>query len=163
MNCHPERSAARRAVEGSEASKILRLRASPFAQDDKTIQRKPMPHITLEYSSNIIERPDPARVLRRLHDALAAIESYKMPDIKGRAIRHENFLVSDGERDQCFVHLQLAIMPRPPEIKNQSTAKLLEILKDEFADSLKHKNCSISVEIRDLDKDSYAKTTGGSL
>jgi len=122
-----------------------------------------MPHMILEYSANMQERPDPKALLRRLHDTLLTIGSYNMADIKSRIIVHEDFLVSDGERDQAFAHLQLAILPREEKIRNESTEALLNVLKDVFAGSLATKNCGLSVEIRDLDRDSYRKASGGTL
>lgn len=122
-----------------------------------------MPHITVEYSANMTERPKPKIFLRALHDALVACGPYKMEDIKSRLVRHDNFLVSNGEKEQAFVHLHLAIMPRDPEIQKKTTAALLEVLKKEFAESLATKNCAFSVEIRQLDKDSYVKASSGAL
>jgi 5-carboxymethyl-2-hydroxymuconate isomerase len=122
-----------------------------------------MPHITVEYSSNVFERPAPRPFLRRLHDTLIGCGPYKMEDIKSRLVMHDDFLVSSGETDQCFVHLQLAIMPRDPEIMKQTSAALMEVLKDVFSASLADKNCALSVEIRLLDKDTYVKASGGTL
>jgi 5-carboxymethyl-2-hydroxymuconate isomerase len=122
-----------------------------------------MPHITVEYSANMIERPKAKVFLRTLHDALVGCGPYKMEDIKSRLVRYDNFLVSNGEKEQAFVHLHLAIMPRDTEIHKKTTATLLELLKKEFATSMETKNCALSVEIRLLDKDSYIKAGSGTL
>ncbi|MCC7304625.1 MAG: 5-carboxymethyl-2-hydroxymuconate Delta-isomerase [Alphaproteobacteria bacterium] len=122
-----------------------------------------MPHITVEYSSNMLERPDTASFLRKLHDALVGTGHYKMEDIKSRIVMHDQFLVANGEKDQCFAHLHLAIMPREEKVKKETSALLMDILKEYFPHSLAEKNCALSVEIRDLDKPSYIKTSGGTL
>jgi len=114
-----------------------------------------MPHITVEYSSNIEKRPEAQSFLKKLHDTLlAASDTYKIQDIKSRIVVHNDFLVADGANDQPFVHLQLAIMPREEQVKKDTSMKLLEILKQTFAST---KNCALSVEIRILEKESYIK------
>ena len=116
-----------------------------------------MPHIIVEYSANIKKRPEAKTFLKKLHDALLATsDTYKIQDIKSRIVIHDNFLVADGVADQPFVHLQLAIMPREDQVKKVTSAKLLGVLKQTFAEI---KNCSLSVEIRTLDKDCYNKAT----
>lgn len=93
--------------------------------------------------------------LKKLHDTLLAVsDTYKIQDIKSRIIIHDDFLVADGAANQPFVHLQLAIMPREEQVKKESTARLLDVLKDYFSAT---PNCALSVEVRTLDKDCYMK------
>jgi 5-carboxymethyl-2-hydroxymuconate isomerase len=122
-----------------------------------------MPHMTLEYSDNIIDRPVPGILLAELHDALVASGPYDMTQIKSRILVHEQFLVSDGKNDQAFVHLQLAIMPRDVPVMKATTEKLLAFLQDKFPKSKKDLNCSFSVEVRILEKETYVKAHSGTL
>ena len=122
-----------------------------------------MPHITVEYSSNLPERPDAQRFLRHLHDVLVGCGPYKMEDIKSRLIMHDDFVVSNGAHNQGFVHMQLAIMPRDPEIMKKTSETMMDALKKEFSTSLAEYNCALSVEIRLLEKEYYTKASGGTL
>ncbi len=119
-----------------------------------------MPHIYLEYSDNVADRPEPKKLLRGLHDTLAGIESYNIRDIKSRLTVRRDYVVSDGGKNQSFVHLQLAIMPRPEALKKETSEKLLAYLMDTFP---KTGNCSFSVEIRELEKASYSKSVRGEI
>ena len=65
--------------------------------------------------------------------------------------------------DQAFVHLQLAIMPRDEKIMKETSEKLLAFLQGKFPKTKKDKNCSFSVEIRLLDKNTYSKAASGTL
>ncbi len=122
-----------------------------------------MPHMVLEYSDNILDKPEHGTLLRELHAELVASGPYKMEDIKSRVIIHDKFLVSTGDLEQAFVHLQLAILPRPQDVMNATTQKLLAFLQKKFPKTTKDKNCTLSVEIRILEKESYAKAAYGTI
>ncbi len=123
-----------------------------------------MPHIILEHSANIPLPGNAQDLLKDLHDTLISCHtSYNMIDIKSRIITHENYRVSDGTREQGFVHLQLAILPRDPDVRKSTAEKLGARLQELLAPSLAGKNYAISVETRELDKNSYVKAAGGNL
>ena len=122
-----------------------------------------MPHMVLEYSDNVLDRPVPGLLLAALHDALVACGPYNMQDIKSRIVRHDHYMVSDGQNDQAFVHLQLAIMPRDERIMKETSEKLLALLQEKFPKTKKDKNCAFSVEIRLLEKELYRKAASGTL
>ncbi len=122
-----------------------------------------MPHIVLEYSDNVIDRPEPGTLLRDLHNTLVGCGPYTMQDIKSRILVHEKSLTSDGEKDQAFVHLGLAIMPREEKIMKETSEKLLAFLQEKFPKTKRDKNCSFSVEVRLIDKNTYVKAASGTL
>ena len=123
-----------------------------------------MPHIIVEKSSNI-SMPDSAQaVLQKLHETLVAThDSFRMTDIKSRIVTHDDYRVSDGEREQGFIHVQLAILPRDPEVRKAAAQNLHASVSEIFASSLAGKNYSITAEIRDMCKDTYVKGAGGNL
>lgn len=43
-----------------------------------------MPHCILEYSANVVDRPDVTRLLKEIHDALMATGLFTLTDIKWR-------------------------------------------------------------------------------
>jgi 5-carboxymethyl-2-hydroxymuconate isomerase len=122
-----------------------------------------MPHMILEYSDNVIDRPEPGSLLRALHDTLVASGPYDMTQIKSRILIHDKFLTASGNNDQAFVHLELAIMPRDENIMKETSEKLLTLLQEKFPKTKRDKNCSFSVDIRLLEKDLYRKTASGIL
>lgn len=122
-----------------------------------------MPHMILEYSDNVIDHPVPGLLLEGLHNTLVASGPYDMTQVKSRIIIHDKYQTSDGKKDQAFVHLQLAIMPRDEKIMKETSEKLLAYLQEKFPKTVKDKNCSFSVEIRLLEKNTYTKAASGTL
>lgn len=123
-----------------------------------------MPHFVLEYSDNIPGEVDFKEFFKRLHTLLVDVGPFKLSDIKSRAIRHQEFYVADGQESNAFVHLTLSIFKgRDLDIRQAVGEKLLAFLREEFALSLQKLNCSYTVEIREMDKETYFKLVSGDL
>ena len=123
-----------------------------------------MPHFVLEYSDNILEEVDFKEFFKRLHSLLVDVGPFKLSDIKSRAIRHQEFLVADGQESNAFVHLTLSIFKgRDLGIRQAVGEKLLAFLQEEFAGPLQKLSCSYTVEIREMDKETYFKLVSGDL
>ncbi len=123
-----------------------------------------MPHFILEHSSNILESPVTTDLLRSLHTLLVDCGPFKLEDIKSRVHCHQVYCVADGSSDTAFVHLQLALLPgRSEDIRRSVSERLLEFLKRSFSQSLESLCCSLTVELRELDKNTYQKFTSGKL
>jgi 5-carboxymethyl-2-hydroxymuconate isomerase len=89
---------------------------------------------------------------------------FKLKDIKSRAVCRENFYVADGNESNGFIHLTLSILTgRELNLKQTLGEEKLSFLKQEFARSYEEMSCSISVEIKELDRDTYSKATSGNL
>ncbi len=117
-----------------------------------------MPHLVLEYSANVPDRPDLRRVLLDLHDALAATGLFDRKDLKSRALRHDDFAVGDGAEDRPFVALSIAILDgRPDEVKAAISDATLEVLVRAFPRLVDAGRGAISVEVRDLHRASYRR------
>lgn len=123
-----------------------------------------MPHVVLEYSGNVLEQVEFNDFFKKLHSLIIENGPFKLKDIKSRAVRRENFYVSDGNESNGFVHLALSILTgRELDLKQTLGEKILSFLKQEFARSYEEMSCSISVEIKELDRDTYSKATSGNL
>lgn len=117
-----------------------------------------MPHLILECSDNIREEVNTKILFPKLHTLLCEVGPFQLIDIKSRLIRHSEFLVGDGIKSTAFIHLQLAIISgRDISVKEKISTTLLKFLEREYAKSVAELNCSITVEIRDLEKESYMK------
>lgn len=121
-----------------------------------------MPHIMLEYSSNILDEVD-ANALNHIHNTMMKTGHFQFQDIKIRTLPYDNFLVSDGKKNQAFIHLQVSIKPRGDDIKRNLSNSLLEVLEGIFVLTKQEKNVSFTVEIRELHVESYSKAIYGSL
>ncbi|MBL4942277.1 MAG: 5-carboxymethyl-2-hydroxymuconate Delta-isomerase [Colwellia sp.] len=108
-----------------------------------------MPHCVIEHSANI----DGNALISLVHKGALESNLFEAEgsDIKVRALSYSNY--QTGSVDINFVHVTLKILSgRNVEKKSMLSQSVLEQLK-----TLSMSNCSISVEVADIDRASYAK------
>jgi len=111
-----------------------------------------MPHIILEYSSNLGDAAGLPHLLDRLHDALGDTESFESDRIKSRAVRADTYHVGADRRG--FVHATVVFSPgRPEALRRQVGRRLLDIMRSDAA--LGGADVATSVEIRQFEPGMY--------
>jgi 5-carboxymethyl-2-hydroxymuconate isomerase len=106
-----------------------------------------MPHIILEYSSNLGDAG-----LSHLLDALGDTESFESDRIKSRAVRCDTYYVGADRRG--FVHATVLFSPgRPEALRRQVGRRLLDIMRSDAA--LRGADVATSVEIRQFEPGMY--------
>lgn len=116
-----------------------------------------MPHLTIEHSSNLATAITPA-LLRAVNHALLGTGQFEEADIKTRTLAFDSFAVGTADSPRGFVAARLAILSgRSGDIKHDVANVLLEALGSLI--SAGGLELQISVEIVDIDRDSYAKTS----
>ena len=114
-----------------------------------------MPHYILEYSNNISEETDPQHFFPALHQILIE-EGFDASKIKSRIVRHDYYYIGNGNAKNAFVHLTLSILNRHSlEKRKRVGGRILAYLKKYFSKSLSKLNLKISVEIRELEQETY--------
>jgi 5-carboxymethyl-2-hydroxymuconate isomerase len=117
-----------------------------------------MPHLVLEYTANVPDRPDLDELLHRLHDALAAAGPFELSKIKSRVVRHESFRAADGALDRSFVHLGAAVLDgRESEVLRSAADALLAVLCEAFPRARREQRCDVTLEIREMPRALYFK------
>lgn len=117
-----------------------------------------MPHLVLEYSNNLPEPLDHRALFAELHAALERFDAARPAEIKSRAIAHEHFRVGAGAPESVFVHLTVAILSgRELALRQQLSAELLAILRRAFARVWEERRCDVTVEIREMQRETYGK------
>ena len=117
-----------------------------------------MPHLVLEYTANVPDRPDFRRVLLDLNEALMAPGLFERKDVKSRAVRHDVYAVADGAEDLSFVALTIAILEgRSDEVKGALAEAALDVLVRAFPRLVAGGRGAITVEVRDLHRASYRR------
>ncbi len=112
-----------------------------------------MPHITVEYSANLLPRVDPARLVRHAHEAAAATGTFKMGGIRTRAVPRDVFLVADGDPANAFVAVQVRIgTGRTPEVRRALGAAIFDAVSRELADVFVDTPLAISLEVIEIDE-----------
>lgn len=120
-----------------------------------------MPHCILEYSNNIVDRPDFKILLQEINKYLAGTGLFKLNDIKSRVIGHDLFVVGDGSKDRTFITMNISILSgRDNSIKKDISDSLLKLLAQYFPKTLAVTHCSLTVQITDIQRDSYGRIIG---
>ena len=107
-----------------------------------------MPHCIVEYSSCI-----DAKLLKAIYDGAVKSTLFAVDgsDIKVRVIPYEDYTTGNLKLD--FVHVQLRILSgRNSEQKSMLSESVLSEIK-----LLDMSDCSVSVEVVDMDRESYSK------
>ena len=106
-----------------------------------------MPHVILELSNNI-EKQNHTQLLTEIHQNLTEMLPTQLESCKSRVIRHEEFLVGDGNINNAFVHLNIEVLSgRTQATLDLVAKKLMTLLQNNFKSLL---NIHFSVSIKDL-------------
>lgn len=117
-----------------------------------------MPHLVLEYSSNIIEKSHMTYLFQECHSILEKMLPTDIDGCKSRSIECHNYYIGNGESNNAFVHISLKIMPgRSPDKLKSVGDNMMAVLKRYFAHSLNKLNVQITLEIMELE--TYFKIT----
>jgi 5-carboxymethyl-2-hydroxymuconate isomerase len=117
-----------------------------------------MPHCIFEYSANIADDPDWHQIILKVHEKLVSTGQFVAEDIKSRVIRHENFVIGNGEQNQSFITLTIQILDRrSDEMKRELAQMASKILIEAFPRSLAEQKCSITVQISEIHRVSYQR------
>lgn len=119
----------------------------------------PVPHLTLEYTAGCESRVDLRDLFGQLHQVVADALPTRIEHCKSRALRHEVFLCGAPGSPADFVHLDLLVLEgRSTEVKRTTSERALELLRVAFAAG--RPGLQITVNVRDIDRDVYAKHPG---
>ena len=116
-----------------------------------------MPHLTLEYSSNLASL-GVNETLQALNQALAGCGQFEEADIKSRAQAFEHCVVGIAPQGRAFAHIKLAILSgRSAEAKLALSQLLLQTLEQCLPPS-PGLNVQLCAEILEIDRASYSKS-----
>lgn len=120
-----------------------------------------MPHIYLDYSSNVPGDLATLALMKQFHSILAD-HGVSIGNCKSRATERVAYVVGDGSRDESFVHLDVAMLEgRSPEAKESIGTALLRALIDTYGGL--DPEPQLTVEIRDIPRTSYFKHPAGTI
>lgn len=121
-----------------------------------------MPQIVLEYSSNIEQEIESQVLLVEIASIVSAAGGIPVEDFKSRAMKRKEYVVGEGRSMDAFVHLEIGLFAgRSTEIKRRIGEDCIEYLEEYFTPSRDELSLQITVEIREMEKESYFKTVIG--
>jgi 5-carboxymethyl-2-hydroxymuconate isomerase len=84
--------------------------AAKCAVDARSRTRKLLvPHILIEYSSNLDAQLDFPRFMTALRDTALSTGVFPLGGIRVRAYRADHYVVADGHAENAFVHIMLRV------------------------------------------------------
>lgn len=117
-----------------------------------------MPHCVLEYSSNVVDRIDTRAFFLELHQTIIKSGPFNLDQIKSRAVCRDEFVVGDGNPDKSFVYLQISILSgRDKGIRTTLSQRALKLIEIYFPKTHASGTCSMTVEIREMDKETHLR------
>ncbi|MCY3879359.1 MAG: 5-carboxymethyl-2-hydroxymuconate isomerase [Rhodobacteraceae bacterium] len=111
-----------------------------------------MPHLTIEYSSNVGEWADIDGLCDRLRRA--AIESglFSSAGVRVRAICCRHYSIADGAEDRGFVDISVRLRGgRPHDARRRATQMIFGAAEDYLGEALESHPLALSLEMRDID------------
>jgi len=111
-----------------------------------------MPHVIVEYSSNLETQIDIPGLLRKVHEAALATGVFELAAVRTRAERRDCYAVADSHPDNSFVAVVVRIAPgRNDEIRHRLGASMFGALCDYLAHFEKTNPIVISLEVQQVD------------
>jgi 5-carboxymethyl-2-hydroxymuconate isomerase len=118
-----------------------------------------MPHIIVEYSSNLEANVSPRRLVDTLHQAALATGVFPLGGLRTRAERREIYAVADGDPDNAFVAVVARIgAGRDAETRKRVAAALMAALEAETAQAFRARGLGLTVEVQEIDDTASLKT-----
>ena len=113
-----------------------------------------MPHIIVEYSKNLGDIVSISKLVYKLHEELAKQDGIERERIKARAVRCK--YVAVGERGSLghMLHGTLLLLEGRDKATKKKYGDLLHGMMKSYVEG-RVENCAVTLEIRDMDKDTY--------
>ena len=119
-----------------------------------------MPHCVLEYSQNIVDQLNYREFFQRLHALLSASGEIQLDQLKSRIRRVDEYYIGDGSPKNAFVYLQISLLSgRSQAVREEFGAQAFELLTSCFPRSQKELSCSITLEMREMERSTHFKIT----
>lgn len=118
-----------------------------------------MPHIVVEYSSNLEADVPPRRLVDALHQAALQTGVFPLGGLRTRAEQRDIYAVADGNPDNAFVAVVARIgKGRDPETRRRVATELMAALEAETAQAFRTRGLGLTVEVQEIDDTASLKT-----
>jgi 5-carboxymethyl-2-hydroxymuconate isomerase len=114
-----------------------------------------MPHLTIEYSSNLATACDVQALVDQVHTVAAAHELPPEVGLRTRAVGRDHYRIADGDQRYGFVSFVARIGPgRSSELKDDFLNLMLDTIEAFVASCAPEVILALSGEIQEIDPDS---------
>jgi 5-carboxymethyl-2-hydroxymuconate isomerase len=116
-----------------------------------------MPHINVEYSEAVADAFDRPAFAKDTHQAVVDIAGGRAGGCKSRFTRLDETYIADGSAGYAMIHVRIGVLSgRATEVKRELTEAVLALLRKHTA-PVPQVELQLSVELRDLDRETYAR------
>jgi 5-carboxymethyl-2-hydroxymuconate isomerase len=113
---------------------------------------KRMPHLIVEYSSNLDAGIDIRALIDAVHQAALETGVFPLGGVRTRAERRDVYKIADGHPDYGFIHVQARIgAGRPPEVRQKAAEHIFTRLKELTAALFAKGPVGLSFEMVEMD------------
>ncbi len=117
-----------------------------------------MPHIHLRTSANLTENMDIPDILVALAGELCQHDSIDPASVKAYHTLHTNW-VTDERAPEGFTHVTLSLVSgRDPELLKKIGDEMFKVLKRLFSESLEAGEAKVTLETREMPRETYWKS-----
>lgn len=110
-----------------------------------------MPHIIVEYSSNLDKSMDVPALLNALHQAMIDTGSAPLEGIRTRAERREHYCVADRNPDNAYVHIVVRMREgRPKEVYQKVAEMLMAAAEKSLEQTLQKHPMQLALEMHEI-------------
>ena len=111
-----------------------------------------MPHLIVEYTSNIKAEAQIPQLLAKANEVLMAQGGvFPTGAIRSRAIEIHDYFIADGQADYAFVHCNLKIgAGRSEAAKKKVCDELFAAIKDHFSEIFAKRYLALSLELNEF-------------
>lgn len=118
-----------------------------------------MPHVLVEYSSNLEEAIDVGGLCEHLRLAATEIDEIPMPGVRVRAYRADHHAIADGADGHGFVDISVRLRGgRTDAVKDKIAKQLFEAARELIDPYMRGNSLALSLEVRDIDPGLSPKT-----
>lgn len=111
-----------------------------------------MPHIIIEYSSNIEEHVDLTTLCELMRVTAAEIDAFPMPGIRVRALRVDHYAIADGNPKHGFIDISIRLRAgRPMPVRQEAVQILFDAARRYLEPAMAYQSLALSMEMRDID------------
>jgi 5-carboxymethyl-2-hydroxymuconate isomerase len=111
-----------------------------------------MPHLIIEYSSNIEVEVPPKRLLEDFHRTAIDLGIAEPVGVRTRLERRDQYRVGDDGRDNAFVHIVARLRAgRSAELKMAMLVALLAQANKPLAPSFAARGLALTIEVHEID------------
>jgi 5-carboxymethyl-2-hydroxymuconate isomerase len=120
-----------------------------------------MPHLIVEYSSNVEAKLDIGALLQVIHQTAIATGAFDLDTIRTRAERRDAFVIGDGDERNAFIAVDVRMGPGQREdVRRKIGAALFSALEMAAAPAKRELRVRLSLELREASPVRFREETG---